>query len=86
LASDAHPVARWTVAWLFEKLKGWRTLLFGAAVTLAGAALDILNALQLVDITPLLPPEHALKIIAIIGVFTVVLRMATTGRVGQKDR
>jgi hypothetical protein len=32
-----------------------------------------------------LPPEHALKIIAIIGVATVVLRMITTGRIGQRD-
>jgi hypothetical protein len=70
---------------LRERLKGWRTLIFGGAITLAGAALDILNALQLVDITPLLPPEHALKIIAAIGVVTVVLRMITTGRVGHKD-
>jgi hypothetical protein len=72
-------------AWLRERLKGWRTMIFGGAVTLAGAALDILNALQLVDITPLLPPEHALRIIAAIGVVTVVLRMVTTGRVGHKD-
>lgn len=71
--------------WFAEKLKGWRTLLFGGAVTLAGAVLDILDALQLVDITPLLPPDHALKIIAAIGVVTIVLRLVTTGRVGQKD-
>jgi hypothetical protein len=70
---------------LCERLKGWRTVMFGAAVTLAGAALDILNALQLVDITPLLPPEHALKVIAAIGIATVVLRLVTTGRVGHKD-
>jgi hypothetical protein len=70
---------------LREKLKGWRTLIFGGAVTVAGAALDILDALKLVDITPLLPPEHALKIIAMIGVVTVVLRLVTTGRVGSKD-
>ena len=67
------------------KLKGWRTVIFGAAITVAGAALDILNALQLVDITPLLPPEHALKIIAVIGIATVVLRMITTGRIGRRD-
>lgn len=71
--------------WLRQKLKGWRTVIFGGAITVAGAALDILNALQLVDITPLLPPEHALKIIAVIGIVTVVLRMITTGRIGQRD-
>lgn len=71
--------------WLAEKLKGWRTLIFGVAVTFASAALDILEALQLVDITPLLPPDHALKIIAAIGVVTILLRLVTTGRVGQKD-
>jgi hypothetical protein len=47
--------------------------------------LDILDALQLVDITPLLPPDHALKIIAAIGIVTVVLRLLTTGRIGSKD-
>lgn len=70
---------------LRQKLKGWRTVIFGSAITVAGAALDILNALQLVDITPLLPPEHALKIIAVIGVATVMLRVVTTGRIGQRD-
>jgi hypothetical protein len=72
-------------AWLRDMLKGWRTIIFGGAVTLAGAALDVLNALQVVDITPLLPPEHAVKIIALIGVVTIVLRMVTTGRIGRKD-
>ena len=71
--------------WLRQKLKGWRTVIFGGAITMAGAALDVLNALQLVDMTPLLPPQHALKIIAIIGVVTVVLRVLTTGRIGQRD-
>ncbi len=71
--------------WLWERCKGWRTLVFGCAVTVAGVTLDILEALQLVDITPLLPPDHALKIIAGIGLVTVVLRLVTTGRVGSKD-
>ena len=60
-------------------------MIFAGAITVAGVALDILNALQLVDIVPLLPPEHALKIIAIIGVITVLLRAVTTGRIGQRD-
>ncbi len=33
-------------AWLRERLKGWRTLIFGGAITIAGAALDILDALH----------------------------------------
>lgn len=73
------------MAWLAERLKGWRTLIFGGAVTLAGTLLDILDALHVVDISPLLPPDHALKIIAAIGVVTVVLRLVTTGRIGSKD-
>ena len=78
-------VLREAVTSLRERLKGWRTVIFGGVVTLAGAALDILGAFQLVDISPLLPPEHALKIIAVIGIVTVALRLVTTGRVGSKD-
>lgn len=74
-----------TLARMRERLKGWRTLIFGGAITVAGTALDILDALHVVDIAPLLPPDHALKIIAVIGVVTVVLRFVTTGRVGHKD-
>ena len=78
--SDARRMDR-----LRQSLKGWRTVIFGGAITLAGVALDILSALQLVDITPLLPPEHALKIITALGLVTVVLRAVTTGRIGQRD-
>lgn len=85
LSAAGSNVLRGALATLRERLKGWRTVIFGGAVTLAGAALDILGAFQLVDISPLLPPEHALKIIAVIGVVTVALRLVTTGRVGSKD-
>jgi hypothetical protein len=71
---------------LAEKLKGWRTLIFGGAISAAGVLLDILDALKLVDITPLLPPAHALRIIAILGVVTIALRLLTTGRVGCRER
>jgi lysozyme family protein len=85
LAAAGSGVLRAALASLRERLKGWRTVIFGGAITLAGTALDILGAFQLVDISPLLPPEHALKIIAVIGVVTVALRLVTTGRVGSKD-
>lgn len=68
-----------------EKLKGWKTVIFGATVTIAGAGAEILDALRAIDITPLLPPSQAARIIATIGVVTILLRLATTGRVGQKD-
>ncbi len=71
--------------WLRQKLKGWKTVVFGAALTIASSALDLLDALRAVDIAPLLPPAYALKIIAAIGIVTIVLRMVTTGRVGEKD-
>ena len=70
---------------LCQTLKGWKTVIFGSALTLAGSALDLLISLKAVDISPLLPPTSALKIIAAIGVATILLRLATTGRVGQKD-
>jgi hypothetical protein len=72
--------------WLRQKIKGWKTLIFGGIVTVASAVLDLLDSLRAIDITPLLPPAHALKIIAVIGVVTIVLRMATTGAVGRRDR
>jgi hypothetical protein len=68
-----------------QKLKGWKTVIFGMIVTGAGAVLDILESLRAVDITPLLPPTHALRIIAAIGLVTILLRLFTTGAVGEKD-
>jgi hypothetical protein len=69
---------------LRQKLKGWRTVLFGGLVAAAGVVLDLLEALQAVDITPLLPPVYALRVIAALGLATVLLRLVTTGRVGRK--
>jgi lysozyme family protein len=74
-----------TLARLRETLKGWKTIVFGSLVAGTGVAADILDALQAIDLTPLLPPAYAVKIIAIVGLLTILLRLATTGRVGQKD-
>lgn len=73
------------VAWLRRKLKGWKTIVFGTALTGAGVAADLLDAAQAVDLAPLLPPAHAVRIIAAIGLLTIVLRLVTSGRIGQKD-
>lgn len=77
--------AQTLLARLYAALKGWKTIVFGGLVAGAGLAADLLDALQAIDLTPLLPPAYAVKIIAIIGVVTIVLRLVTTGRVGQKD-
>jgi hypothetical protein len=69
---------------LCNKVKGWKTVLFGALVTGLSVGADALDAIKAIDITPLLPPASALKIIAAIGVATILLRLATTGRVGEK--
>lgn len=71
---------------LCRTLKGWKTLVFGSVVATTGMVADLLDALKAIDISPLLPPSYAVKIIAAIGVITIMLRFATTGRVGQKDR
>jgi hypothetical protein len=44
----------------------------------------MLDAVQAVDITPLLPPQHAAAVMAFIGLVTIVLRLATSGRIGEK--
>jgi hypothetical protein len=83
---DAPADARVTLpALLRDRLKGWKTMVFGVLVAGSGVAADLLDALQAIDLTPLLPPTYAVKIIAIIGVATILLRLVTTGRVGQKD-
>jgi hypothetical protein len=71
---------------LRQKLKGWRTMIFGGFVAMASTTLDILDALRAVDIAPLLPPAYALRIIAVIGVVTILLRVVTTGCIGEKER
>lgn len=73
------------LAQLRGRIKGWRTVAFGALVAGAGLIADLLDALQAIDLAPLLPPSHAVKIIAVIGIVTVLLRLVTTGRVGRRE-
>lgn len=63
---------------LKRRLKGWRTLAFGLAVS----ALGVLDALAALDLTPLLPEGRAGTVMALIGLATIGLRLVTTGPVG----
>lgn len=59
-------------------MKGWRTIAFGLAVALLG----FLDALALVDLTPLLtgwlPEGRVGAVLSAIGVVTALLRVITT--------
>jgi hypothetical protein len=63
--------------WLRRRLKGWRTVAFGVAV----AVLGILEAMQAVDLGPLLK-DYAGQFTAIVGLITIGLRVLTTTAVG----
>ncbi|MBI4275443.1 MAG: hypothetical protein HY659_12165 [Rhizobiales bacterium] len=69
---------------LRAKFKGWRTVVFGSSIAIGSVTAELLDAFKQIDIAPLLPPAYALKIIAGIGVATILLRIVTTGRVGAK--
>lgn len=64
--------------WFRRRLKGWRTVLFGLLV----AVLGLLDALAMVDLTPLLsawlPEGRVGAVLSMIGVVTVLLRFVTT--------
>jgi hypothetical protein len=63
--------------WLRRRLKGWRTVAFGILV----AVLGLLEAMQAVDLGPLLK-DYAGQFTAIVGLITVFLRVITTTAVG----
>ncbi len=74
---------------LLPQLKGFRTQLFGAAVTLVGGviplATEMLGYLQAQDLAQILPPQYAPLVMLFIGIMVIVLRRVTTGPVGTKS-
>jgi len=66
-----------------QRLKGWKTVIFGQLVASFGGVLYLLEQIQPLDLHPVLPPRYAEAIIAGIGVAIVVLRVVTTTPVGQ---
>jgi hypothetical protein len=65
------------MSWLRRRLRGWRTVAFGLAV----AVLGLLEAMQAVDLGPLLK-DYAGQFTAVVGLITVFLRVITTTAVG----
>lgn len=71
--------------WLKRRLKGWRTMAFAMLVT----AFGLLDALSVVDLTPLLsawlPEGRVGAVLSLIGIATAWLRYVTTTAMGEKD-
>lgn len=70
---------------MLQKLKGYRTVLFGTIVAATPAILDILSMLQMIDLSTVLPPRVAVYSGMVVGVLIIVLRFATTGPVGKDE-
>lgn len=70
---------------MLQKLKGYRTIIFGTLLAASGAILEILVMLQAIDLSFLFSPRSAVIANIVIGVMVVVLRFVTTGPVGKDD-
>ena len=72
--------------WLREKIKGWKTIIVAALVGLPMAALEILEQLQLVDPSTILPEPWGQRVALVLSIAMILLRLVTTGSVGAKDK
>jgi hypothetical protein len=72
--------------WLREKLKGWKTVIIGAAVGLPLVLLEILEQLQVVNPSSVLPEPWGQRAALAISLLMILLRLVTTGSVGAKDK
>jgi hypothetical protein len=70
---------------LWAKLRGWRTVIVGAAVGLPLALLQILEALQFVDLREVLPEPWGSRIALAVTIAMVLLRLITSGPIGAKE-
>lgn len=70
---------------MLQKLRGYRTIIFGVLLAASGAVLEILSLLQTVDLSFLFSPRSAVIANIVIGVLVIVLRFVTTGPVGDDE-
>lgn len=60
-----------------RKMRGWRTMLFAILLAVGGV-------LEAADWASIVPKEHVGSVVLVIAVVMAVLRLVTTGPVGQK--
>lgn len=70
---------------LLAKLKGWRTLLVGALVGLPLAILEILEQLQVIDMSQFLPAPWGQRLALAIALLMILLRLLTSSPVGRDE-
>lgn len=71
---------------LREKLKGWKTIIVGAVVGLPLAILELLEQLQMVDPSSVLPEPWGQRIGLALALAMILLRLVTNSPVGAKDK
>jgi len=67
-----------------EKLKGWKTIVFNALVGAPVALLALLDEFKAVDLSSILSPQWAARIVTLMAIAGILLRLVTTGPVGSK--
>jgi hypothetical protein len=71
---------------LREKVKGWKTVIVAAMVGVPMAALELLEQLQVVDPTTILPEPWGQRVALALSIAMIMLRLITTGPIGAKEK
>lgn len=63
---------------MLSNLKGWRTIIFGAAIAALGA-------IQAADIAQVIPNEWVGVVMSVIGAVIMILRSMTDSSIGKSE-
>ena len=69
---------------IHARIKGWRTMIWGALVTATAPLIETLDTLKAIDWSQFLTPRNVALAAAGIGIVTLWLRWITTGAIGEK--
>lgn len=75
---------RQKLRWLWEKAKGWKTVIVGALVGLPLVLIEIIEQFNLVDPASILPEPWGQRVALVLSIAMILLRLITTGPVGAK--